>query len=80
MRVVATGSKRSAILSKTKRRFVIEKSVHVEAIGIQICRQIIGRTEKDGGRKSGIGANLKQTLDNFKRREHSHRVTVCCHR
>lgn len=56
--VIAAGSIWSAVISKMKRRGMIEKSIHIEAIGIQISRQIIRRAEKDSGRVSGINANL----------------------
>ncbi len=79
MRVIATRRERRAVIAEVKYRFGIGKSVDIKTVCIQICRQIIGREEKQRGRVPGFGTNFQQALDDFQRSKASYRVSVRCH-
>src|SRR6185503_19247234 len=70
---------RRAIVSEVKPGFSLRKCVDVEAIGVEIVCQVIGRKEINGGRKARFGANFQQALEHFKRCKAANRVSVGCH-
>lgn len=79
MRVVAAWGEWRAVISEMEFAFGVGKCVNVKTVGIEICRQIIGRKEKDGGSVTRFVANFQQALDHFQWSKTPYRVSVCCH-
>jgi len=77
--VIASRRHGRSIVSEVKPGFSLRKRVDVEAIGVEIVCQVIGRKEINGGRKARFSANFQQALEHFKRCKAANRVSVGCH-
>lgn len=67
------------IVAKVKLSFGLRKSIHIEAIRIEIVCQIIGGKKIYGRRVTRFNTNFQQALDYFKWCKAGNRISVRCH-
>src|SRR5215210_7881412 len=79
VRVVAAGGDGRAVVAEAELGLGLVEAVHVEAVGVEIRDEVVGRAQEDDRLVARVGAYLKDALKDLQRGKDSRGVSVCGH-
>src|SRR5918998_1318509 len=79
VRVVAAGGEGRTVVAEAELGLGPVEAVHVEAVGVEVRDEVVGRAQEDDGLVAGVGAYLEDALKYLQRGKDSRGVSVSRH-